>query len=176
VEEREVNLKHLVGAGALVVTIATSVIAPWEGMKTRTYIDIVGVPTVCYGETRGVRMGDSYTPAQCLDMLEDRVQEFYVAIDPCMPDDLPAKSQAAFVSLAYNIGEGVKGKWGKGFCSSKSIQGAFARGDYKAACNAILQFNKGRINGKLVPIRGLTNRRTAEHKLCLQGLAEAKIK
>lgn len=166
------NPKVAGSVAAIAITLATTFIAPWEGMKTRAYRDIVGVPTVCYGETRGVKMGDTYTSAECLDMLEDGVEEFYTKIDPCMPDDLPAKAQAAFTSLAYNIGTGVKGKWGRGFCSSKSIQGAFARHDYKAACNAILQFNKA--GGKVV--RGLTNRRQAEHKLCLQGLAEAKLK
>lgn len=160
------NPKIAGSVAAVAITLATMFVAPWEGLRTRAYKDIVGVPTVCYGETRGVEMGDSYTKQQCLDMLQKGVQEFYVQIDPCMPDDLPAASQAAFTSLAYNIGTGVKGKWGRGFCSSKSIQTAFARGDYKAACNAILLFDKA--GGKR--IKGLTNRRQAEHRLCLQGL------
>lgn len=160
--------KIVTGVAAAAIAMATTFIAPWEGLKTRAYYDIVGVPTVCYGETRGVKITDSYTPQECLNMLNKGVQDFYVQIDPCMPDDLPAKSQAAFTSLAYNIGTGVPGKWGKGFCSSRAIQGAFAAKDYVRACNNIRLFN--RAGGKVV--RGLENRRVAEQKLCLQGLRE----
>lgn len=162
--------KIATGVAAAAIAIATTFIAPWEGLKTRAYLDIVGVPTVCYGETRGVRMGDSYTAQECLNMLHEGVQDFYTKIDPCMPDDLPAKSQAAFTSLAYNIGVGKPGTWGKGFCSSRSIQTAFANRDYVRACNNIRLFN--RAGGKVV--RGLENRRIAEQKLCLQGLAESR--
>lgn len=168
--------KIISGVAIAAISISTAFIAPWEGLRTKAYRDIVGVPTVCYGETRGVRMGDQYTKEQCLNMLQEGVQQFYAKIDPCMPNDLPAKSQAAFTSLAYNIGVGKQGVWGRGFCSSRSIQSAFAVKDYVRACNAILQFDKGRINGKLTKIRGLTNRRVAEHKLCLQGLTEGRTK
>lgn len=158
----------LAGLGAAVV-LATTFIAPWEGLKTKAYLDIVGVPTVCYGETRGVELGDSYTKAQCEDMLRARVAEIAAAADKCIPADVPVKSRAMFYSLAYNIGPGdARSK--KGFCYSQTIQSAFKRHDYKAACDGILLYN--RAGGKVVD--GLKNRRAAEHKICLQGLVEGK--
>lgn len=36
-----------------------------EGMELTAYKDIVGVPTICAGTTRGVKMGDTKTAEQC---------------------------------------------------------------------------------------------------------------
>ena len=86
------SLKKKLGAGAAAVVIATATpfIAKWEGLETTAYRDIVGVPTVCYGETRGVKMGDAYTKDQCMDMLKVAVGEYYTKIQPCMTNkDIP---------------------------------------------------------------------------------------
>lgn len=46
-------------------SLAIGVIGGYEGLRTRAYPDMVGVPTVCFGETRGVKLGDVYTVEQC---------------------------------------------------------------------------------------------------------------
>jgi len=150
-----------VTAGAVVVALAVSMIAPFEGLRTTAYRDVIGIPTICYGETRSVFMGQTKTAAECGTMLAMRVAEFYHAVDPCIPDDVPAPAKVAFVSLAYNIGSG-------GFCSSSTIQGAFRRHDYLAACNGISLFN--RAGGRVV--QGLINRRAIEKAACLKGLVK----
>lgn len=149
--------KFAAGAGAA-VALAVTLIGPWEGRELRAYRDIVGIPTVCYGETRGVKMGDSYTPAECETMLARGVAEFEAGIRPCLPTALPDKTRAAFISAAYNIGI-------KGFCGSSMSRKAKA-GDLVGACNSLTLWNKA--GGKVV--RGLTNRRAAERALCLDGL------
>jgi lysozyme len=148
------------GAAVAAIAVAVSFIAPWEGRELRAYRDIVGVPTICYGETRGVQMGDTATPEECKTMLAKGVAEFELAIRPCLPATLPDKTRAAFVSLAYNIGSG-------GFCAS-SVSRLARSGDLAAACERILVFNKA--GRPLREVRGLTNRRVAERKLCLEGL------
>lgn len=163
------KLKQAAAGFAVVVAFATTFIAPWEGLRRNAYLDVVGIPTVCYGETRNVKMGDKYTTAECEAMLRARVAEIAAAVDRCIPDDVPAKSRAMFYSLAYNIGPGDK-RTGKGFCYSKTIQSAFARHDYKAACDGLLLYN--RAGGKVVA--GLNNRRVAEHAVCLKGLVEGR--
>jgi lysozyme len=140
------------------VAVAISLIAPWEGRELRAYRDIVGVPTICYGETRGVKMGDVATPEECSSMLAKGVTEFALAIQPCLPPELPEKTHAAFISLAYNIGS-------QGFCRSSISKYAMA-GSLAEACKRIALYNKA--GGRV--IRGLVNRRAAEVKLCLQGL------
>lgn len=158
-ESGRVRPKVMAGAGvAAVVALAASIIAPWEGRELRAYQDIVGVWTICYGETRGVQAGDTATAAECQSMLAKGVADFEVGIRPCLPAALPTETRAAFVSAAYNIGTGA-------FCGSSMSRRALA-GDLRGACDALTLWNKA--GGKVV--RGLTNRRAAERELCLQGL------
>lgn len=149
--------KYVAGAGAA-VALAVALIAPWEGEELRAYRDIVGIPTICFGETRGVHMGDVATRAECQTMLAKAVGEFEVKIRPCLPATLPEKTRAAFISAAYNIGSGA-------FCASSMSRKAKA-GDLRGACDALSLWNKA--GGRVV--RGLTNRRTAERELCLVGI------
>lgn len=156
------SLKKKLGAGAAAVVIATATpfIAKWEGLETTAYRDIVGVPTVCYGETRGVKMGDTYTKAQCMDMLKVAVGEYYTKIQPCMTNkDIPVGVQASLLELAYNVGTGAA-------CKSTMMRLA-NQGKYKEACRELDKWV--RAGGQ--PIKGLQNRRAdSKINLCLKGL------
>lgn len=65
-----------VGAGvagatlATVIGLATPMIQDHEGLRTNAYLDPVGIPTICFGETLGVSMGDTATVAECHDMFK----------------------------------------------------------------------------------------------------------
>ncbi len=61
------RLNKTVGGGAAILLIG--LVGAWEGKRNDPYKDIVGVPTVCYGETR-VQMR-RYSDAECKDMLAD---------------------------------------------------------------------------------------------------------
>ena len=143
-------------AGAL----AIATVGAFEGLRLTAYQDVVGVWTACYGETRGMRAGLRFTPAQCDQMLSDRLVEFESGMRACLsrPDSLPDKTYVAFLSLAYNIGTGA-------FCRSSVVRKANA-GDLKGACAALTAFNKA--GGRIVP--GLTRRRQQEQALCLAGV------
>ena len=154
-------MKRVKAAGvmlAAVVALALPMVQKWEGRSLVAYRDIVGVATICDGETRGVRMGDRASPADCDRMTEAAVAEFEAAIRPCLPADLPIASRAAFVVTAYNIGSA-------GFCKSSMSRRALA-GDLRGACDALLMWTKA--GGRVV--QGLVNRRNAERALCLKGL------
>lgn len=146
----------LTAAGAL----AVAVVGGYEGLRTKAYRDVVGIPTVCFGETRGVKMGDAYTVEECRAMLGDGLVEFEAGVRKCLtaPDRIPDKPYVAFLSLSYNIGTGA-------FCGSTVARKANA-GDLRGACDAILAWNKA--GGRV--IAGLTTRRQGERKLCLEGL------
>jgi lysozyme len=132
-------------------------VGAWEGLQLVSYRDVVGVATICYGETRGVKMGMKATKAECDAMLAEGLLEFADGIAHCVPwDDMPDTRKVAAVSLAYNIGQG-------GFCKS-SVARELRNGNVNAACDAFLRFNKA---GGVV-WRGLTNRRKAERELCLR--------
>lgn len=141
---------------------AVALVGTWEGLKTVAYPDRLAgnIPTVCFGETRGVKLGDEYTVEQCKTMLGDGLVEFEAAMRRCLnnPDSIPDKPYVAFLSLSYNIGTGA-------FCKSTVARRANA-GDIRGACNAIPAFNRS--GGKVR--KGLINRRADEQKYCLSGL------
>jgi lysozyme len=152
------------GAAAIggVLVAAATLIAPWEGYYGRTYKDIVGVPTVCYGETdKGpVEEGRhrTFTKKECLDMLAGSLPKYAEGIKRCMKGDWPELVQVAGISLAYNVGVGA-------VCKSTFMRLGNA-GDFKGACNALTKFN--RAGGRVV--KGLSNRRADERRVCLEGI------
>ena len=147
-------------AGAVAAAAIAGFVGPWEGLRTTAYQDIVGVWTVCYGETRGVGPGDAYTAAECDTQLARAVDEYRDDLTACLPNlgTYPEGVQIAFVSWTYNVGAGAA-------CGSTLVRKAKA-GDLVGACNELPRWNKA--GGRVV--RGLTNRRAAEQSLCLEAL------
>ncbi len=147
------------GKSAAVLAVAIAVVGTFEGVRTVAYRDIVGVPTLCFGETRGIKMGDSKTMDECREMLGGALVEFSAGVDRCLTAKVPDLTYVAFVSFAYNVGLGA-------FCGSTLVRRANA-GDLSGACNQLPRWN--RAGGKVV--RGLTRRRAEEQAMCLKGLA-----
>lgn len=145
--------------GALAASVV-ALVSGFEGLRTYAYRDPVGIPTICFGETRGVKMGDHKTPAECRDMLISRLAEFETGMRKCLasPDTIPDNAYAAFLSASYNIGTGA-------FCKSSIARKANA-GDIRGACDALLAWDKA--GGFRLP--GLTKRRAKERELCLRGI------
>lgn len=145
-------------AGALLVTMISS----FEGVRYVAYRDPVGIPTICFGETRGVKMGDKKTAAECKDMLGDRAVEFERGVRSCLlyPDKVPIGAYVASISFAYNLGVAA-------YCSS-SIVTLLNKGQYLAACDRFPLFNKATIPGTKTKIAlpGLTKRRAEERAVC----------
>ncbi|ASY62546.1 Phage lysin [Sinorhizobium sojae CCBAU 05684] len=139
---------------------AIALVGAWEGLRTVAYRDVVGIPTVCFGETRGVKMGDRYSVDECKVMLGDALVEFEAGMRACLknPDGLPDKVYVSFLSASYNIGT-------RAFCGSSMARKANA-GDLRGACDSLALWNKA--GGRVV--KGLTNRRAEERRLCLEGL------
>lgn len=138
--------------------IAVAFTGGFEGWRQNAYRDPIGVVTICAGETRNVKMGDTHTMDECRAMLANRLVEFDAGVRACVPGVLPDPTRAAFVSLAYNIGTG-------GFCKSSVVR-LWNAGAKSAACDAMLKFN--RAGGIVFP--GLTRRRQAERDLCREGV------
>lgn len=145
---------------AAVIASATPFIAKWEGLKTEAYRDIVGIPTVCYGETRGVSMTDRYTKQECFQMLEKAVGEYYQGLQPYMTNpNIPVSVQASMLELAYNVGISAVGR--------STMMRLANQGKYVEACNELGKWV--RAGGRTV--KGLENRRAdSKRNLCLRGL------
>lgn len=155
-------MKTRLKKGGALLAAAVALVGTWEGLRTVAYPDRLAnnIPTVCYGWTIGVKLGDKYTVEECKALLGDGLIEFEQGMRKCLtnPDRIPANSYVAFLSLSYNIGTGA-------FCRS-TLARKINAGDIRGACNELPKWN--RAGGKVV--KGLVNRRAEERKLCLQGL------
>lgn len=127
-----------------------------EGYTGTAVIPVPGdVPTIGFGTTAGVRMGDTITPPKALARALTDVQQFEGALKQCVRVPLHQHEYDALVSFAYNIGPGA-------FCGSTLVRKLNA-GDYAGACDEMPRwvFAGGR------KVQGLVNRRAAERAQCL---------
>ncbi len=113
------------------------------------------VPTIGFGTTNGVKMGDTITPPKALERKLEDVKKFEGAIRECVGAPLYPHEYDAYVSLAYNIGT-------RAFCDSTLVH-MLNEERYEEACQQILRWDK--FQGK--PQAGLTARRKREHRTCL---------
>lgn len=141
--------------------MASPVVMRWEGLRTDPYLDVAGILTVCYGETANVQRR-RHTVAECDAMLNKSLEKHARPILDCLPPTAPVEVKAAFVSFGYNVGTSAA-------CGSSAARKARA-GDYAAACQALDRWNKARVNGRLVVVKGLVKRRADERALCERGL------
>lgn len=140
---------------ALGLAAALSLVATWEGVRTTAYRDVIGIPTICYGYTHGVQMGDTATPDECRDLLVQELLTVYAGVRQCIDVRLTEGQRAAVVSLAYNAGASA-------VCRSGFVRKLNAR-DPKA-CDELRRWVYA--GGKFH--QGLANRREAERKACLK--------
>lgn len=160
----------LIGVTSAVALATTVLIKPWEGRELHAYRDIVGVWTICDGETLGVKPDMVRTDAECDALTIRRVEnDYYKPLTKCIPGytALPVSLQASLLSAGYNVGVGA-------ICRSTAARMAKA-GKFREACQAVTRFN--RAGGRV--IRGLKLRREygdasriGELELCLAGLPQ----
>lgn len=153
----------LVLSAAALVGIALS-----EGYSDTSIIPIKGdVPTIGFGTTEGVKLGDKITPVKALERALSDVQKYEGAVKKCVKVPLYQYEYDAYINLAYNIGPGKDGV-ADGFCWRKrggpsTLVRKLNAGDYEGACKAILDWDKAK--GRVV--KGLSIRRQKEYKQCL---------
>lgn len=151
------GLGAIAGSG-VALSAAVAFVGGWEGLRTSAYQDVVGVWTVCYGETKGVTPEDRYSRAECDAMLAREILAYEAALDRCLRAEVPLGMKIALVSWTYNVGA-------RAACASTLVRKANA-GDLVGACHELSRWN--RAGGRVW--RGLTNRRISERQMCLAGL------
>lgn len=146
-----------VGIAALALSAAGLVgIVMNEGYTDNAVIPIPGdVPTIGFGTTEGVHIGDSITPPRALVRSLQDISKFEGALKRCVTVPLHQYELDAYVSLAYNIGAGA-------FCGSTLVK-KLNSGDYAGACAEISRWVR---SGKVERVPGLVNRRARERALC----------
>lgn len=140
-----------------------------EGFTGTAMIPVPGdVPTIGYGSTAGVKMGDRITEPAARERARREIHDEYERGIQACAGDVPM-SQGEFdalVSLSYNVGY-------RKICKS-SIVASFRAGDYAAGCAQIKRwtFYQGKDCRQAKYKRlcgGLVTRRDREFKMCNEG-------
>ncbi len=145
-----------------------------EGRFLPAYLDPVGISTICEGWTRGVKLGDVATNAECDALTLQGIQEAWQLFERWVPADvrdrMPDTSVAAFLSFIYNTGPGARDVK-DGFVYLKNgnhstMLRLLRSGDVAAACRQLPAW----ASAKGVKLRGLALRRDREMAMCLKDL------
>ena len=150
---------------AMVLAASTLVgIAVHEGYRDDAYIPVPGdVPTIGFGSTSCVRMGDKTTPSRSLVRLLVEIEGVYAAgVKKCVTAPLYQHEYEAYVRLAYSVGVPTfcrKAKPG----TPPNLIDLINAGKYAEACRRIEAFKYGP-GKKALP--GLIKRRAEERAIC----------
>ncbi len=79
-------------------------IKKWESLRLAAYLCPAGVPTIGYGHTKGVKMGDTITESQADDMLSEDLIIYEGEVERLVSATLNQSQFDALVSFTYNIG------------------------------------------------------------------------
>lgn len=109
----------------------TGVVQHNEGLSLSAYKDSAGVPTICYGETKGVKMGQRATLSDCQRQLIESAGAHAKALDG-LPMQLSDVALVGSVDFIYNVGVA-------GFNSS-AVKRHLKRLNYAAAGKAVLDW------------------------------------
>lgn len=130
-------------------------IKSFEGLSLSAYRDPVGVWTIGYGTTSGIKSGMRISQSQAESYLKQDLARFENAVKSNVKVSLNSDQFSALVSFAYNVGEGA--------LASSTLLRMLNQSDYQGAADQLLRWNKG--DG--VELAGLTRRRKAERAMFL---------
>lgn len=126
-----------------------------EGCRLKSYADSVGVPTIGYGHTKGVKLGQTISSEQATQFLKYDLQEAERGVEKLVKVPISENEFAALVSFTFNLGVGSLAK--------STLLRLLNSGDKVAAARQFVLWN--RAGGKV--LSGLTRRRIAEKDLFL---------
>lgn len=129
-------------------------IVAWESYRGDAYLDSVGVPTIGFGTTDGVKMGDRISVPVALDRALKDTQKFEGALKRCVAVPLHQYEYDAYISFSYNVGASA-------FCASTLVR-KLNEGDYASACAELSKW----VYAGGQKLRGLVKRREQERALC----------
>lgn len=161
------------GATGTIIALAALIMSQftpiWEGRSLTPYQDVVGVWTVCEGETR-VEMR-AYTEEECNALSKEMYEEFAGHVLQVTPgiEDQPFML-AAFADTAINVGKGAYNR--------SSMRREFLRGNYREACRSLQKyvFAGGR-KWRGLELRRLGDRsRIGSYEVCMADAVEAELK
>lgn len=144
--------------GSAIAAVCCALVGGFEGLRQVAYLDPVGIPTACFGETKGIKLGMRFTRQECEGMLIESLIAHERGMMACTKVDLPDDRYVALLSFTYNVGVG-------NYCGSTLVKKLNA-GDVRGACDQLTRWTRA----KGIELPGLVKRRAAERELCLKGV------
>lgn len=135
-------------------------IKEFEGFYTKAYLCPAGIPTIGYGSTmwndgRKVKMGEKITKEGAELLLHWELNNKAIALKGLSINQNQAD---ALLSFIYNLGIGA-------FDKSTLKKKIRLNPNDPTIRDEFMKWNKARVGGKLMELKGLTRRRIAESNL-----------
>lgn len=133
---------------------AVDLVKHFEGLYLRAYLCPAGVPTIGYGHTAGVKLGQAITEAQADAMLVLDLDEAGADVDRLVRIKLEAGERGALRSFVFNLGAGS--------LASSTLLRKLNDGDRVGAAAEFGKWVMATVDGVKKPLSGLVKRRAAE--------------
>lgn len=131
-----------------------SIIKQCEGCRLKAYLCPSLIPTIGYGHTTGVKLGDIITQADAYRYLLQDIKKFEQAVSALVKVPINENQFSALVSFAFNIGVGN--------LKSSTLLKKLNLRDYKGCSN---EFDRWVYGSNKKPLEGLKKRRKLEREL-----------
>jgi lysozyme len=143
-------------------TVNIEAIKSHEALRLKAYMPTPNdVPTIGYGHTKGVKLGQVITKEQAEVFLREDLKVAEDTVNKLVKVKITQNQFDALVSLVFNIGTG-------NFANSSVLKFLNA-GNYKAAADRFRLWNKQKQkDGSFKELGGLTKRREQERELFLK--------
>ena len=130
-------------------------IARHEGFRDSVYKDVAGLPTIGYGHL--IKPGEEYTTItheEAIALLHEDLRIAEQAVESAVKVPLRQCEFDALVSFTFNLGSGA--------LRASTLLKKLNDSDYEGASNEFKRWDKARVNGELVSVKGLRLRRIEE--------------
>lgn len=131
-----------------------SIIKQCEGCRLKAYLCPSLIPTIGYGHTTGVKLGDIITQADADRYLLQDLKRFEQAVSALVKVPINENQFSALVSFAFNVGVGN--------LKSSTLLKKLNLKDYKGCSN---EFDRWVYGSNKKPLEGLKKRRKLEREL-----------
>ncbi|QCO05435.1 lysozyme [Azospirillum argentinense] len=136
---------------------ALALVRHFEGLYLKAYLCPAGVPTIGYGHTAGVRMGQTINGLQAEVFLRADMADAAAQVDRLVTVPLTDQQRGALASFVFNLGAGA--------LRDSTLLRLLNQRDYAGAAKEFPKWVYATVNGKKVQLDGLKKRRAAEREL-----------
>ncbi|WP_448191968.1 glycoside hydrolase family protein [Azospirillum sp. sgz301742] len=140
---------------------AIDLVKYFEGQRLTAYKCPAGVPTIGYGHTEGVSMGETITAAQAVQFLTDDLTDAAASVDKLVKVSINPQQRGALASFVFNLGSGS--------LASSTLLRLLNAGNFDGAAGEFGKWVNATVGGVKTALPGLVARRAAEASLFQTG-------